>query len=135
MIRCIALLRHPVGRAIAQELLSLLLAQGLKSEIAARYVVAAILAKCSTGSYPRIVSGYRSPAEQEKLVNRWAAGERAGIVAPPAEDSFHTRGLAVDVTTKGRGFDVFRDAMLLMGARWGGHFRTYDPVHFDFPNR
>lgn len=135
MIRCIAILRDPLGRAIATELLSILLAQGLRSEIAARYVVAALLAKCETGSAPRIVSGYRSPEAQEKLRRKWAAGERAGIVAPPAQESWHTKGLAIDVTTKGRGFEVFREAMLIMGSRWGGNFSTYDPVHFDYPTR
>ena len=74
----------------------------------------------------RLVSGYRSPEQQEALRLRWESGDPS-VVYPPAEHSYHESGLAVDLessqlSTLGRFWES-------LGARWGGRFG--DPVHFD----
>lgn len=82
---------------------------------------------------PDIVSGYRSPAEQAALRRRWERGDRAGIVARPACQSWHTVGRAIDVESDVTGFRPY--AYLLTehtGARDG---RSWDdPGHFDWPS-
>ncbi|MXZ01114.1 M15 family metallopeptidase [Candidatus Poribacteria bacterium] len=85
------------------------------------------------GEAVRITSGYRSPARQLELQNRWDAGNRVGLVARPADRSWHMQGLAVDVDTRSPEFAFFRSLMLYWGNRWGGQFRSSDPVHFDRP--
>ncbi len=74
-----------------------------------------------------LVSGYRSNAEQAALRVRWAAGDPS-IVFPPAEYSYHTLGLAVDVGPE-RTARALGPLAESIGMRWGGRFG--DPVHFD----
>ena len=81
---------------------------------------------------PDIISGYRSPARQRKLLARWNAGDRAGLVARPAERSWHTVRRAIDVESDVFGFEPY--AWLLTsytGARDGRNFD--DRGHFDWP--
>ncbi|MDE0555749.1 MAG: D-alanyl-D-alanine carboxypeptidase family protein [Candidatus Poribacteria bacterium] len=85
------------------------------------------------GEAVRITSGYRSPVRQSQLQARWDAGDRRGLVARPADASWHMQGLAVDVSTRSPYFEWFRYGMQYLGNRWGGEFRKYDPVHFDRP--
>lgn len=82
---------------------------------------------------PDIVSGYRSPERQRQLLDRWEIGDRAGLVARPACQSWHMVGKAIDVETGVRGFDFYTFLMQEWGARWGGTFQYQDPVHFGWP--
>lgn len=79
---------------------------------------------------PRIVSGRRSAARQRELLARWNRGDRAGLVAKPARSSRHTQGRAWDVRDNGALY-VYGAWAPHVGARWGGTFSDYDPVHFD----
>lgn len=81
---------------------------------------------------PDITSGYRSPAHQFRLLQRWRRGDREGLRAKPACQSWHTVGRAIDVETAPRGFTAY--AYLLTeytGARDGRNFG--DRGHFDWP--
>jgi hypothetical protein len=83
---------------------------------------------------PDIVSGYRSPMEQRALLNRWQRGDREGLAAKPACQSWHMARRAIDVQTDVRAFDLYR--VLLeqrTGARWGGRFENPDEPHFAWP--
>lgn len=82
---------------------------------------------------PDIISGYRDPARQRELRQRWDTGRRAGLVARPALRSWHMVGRAIDVQ-RVRGFDLYRQVMEELGVRWGGRFNNPDPVHFDLPD-
>jgi hypothetical protein len=86
-----------------------------------------------TPDRPDIVSGYRSPRKQRELLDRWQLGDRAGLVARPACQSWHMNGKAIDVQTRVSGFDAYRYMMEKWGVRWGGRFNSPDPVHFDWP--
>lgn len=100
----------------------------------ARYVAAAqTWIQQTGGTAVTITSGYRSPRKQNELIRRWEAGDRDGLVTKPATRSWHMRGLAIDVRYRSKDFERFKTAMILWGCRWGGHFRKFDPVHFDFP--
>lgn len=83
---------------------------------------------------PDIVSGYRPPMEQRALLDRWQAGNREGLAAKPACQSWHMAGRAIDVETSGAGFDTYRWLLeKYTGAKWGGRFSPPDPVHFAWP--
>lgn len=74
----------------------------------------------------RIVSGYRSAADQAALRLRWEAGDPS-VVYPPAQYSYHSLGLAVDVASDHlTALGAYAESI---GMRWGGRFG--DPVHFD----
>jgi hypothetical protein len=74
----------------------------------------------------RLTSGYRSPEDQRQLSLRWAAGD-PDVVAPPAANSLHLLGLAVDVESNN--LTALGRCAEASGMRWGGRFG--DPVHFD----
>lgn len=88
---------------------------------------------------PNIISGYRSPAEQAALYDRWAAGDPS-VAFKPARQSLHTIGQAIDVYRYSNNFDRFASWFNgWLGDRWGvdgstfgdeGHFaiKTGDPV-------
>lgn len=81
---------------------------------------------------PDIVSGFRSPAKQRRLLSRWQAGDTRGLVAKPACRSWHTLGRAMDVESDVAGFGPY--AFFL--SEWFGmrDGRTFDdPGHFDLP--
>jgi len=81
---------------------------------------------------PDIISGYRSPAEQRQLLQRWNAGDHVGINAKPACQSWHTLGRALDVENNRREWlEVYGMLMEYLGARWGKSFG--DVNHFDLP--
>lgn len=82
---------------------------------------------------PDIVSGFRSPERQRQLLLRWQSGDRAGLVAKPACQSWHMVGKAIDVETDVVGFDFYTYLMERWDVRWGGRFQNPDPVHFDWP--
>lgn len=107
---------------------------GLQEPLASMVAGAQTYIQQHGGEPVRITSGYRDPRRQRLLQARWDAGNRAGLVARPASRSWHMQGLAVDVSTRSPNFPVFRWLMIHWGARWGGNFSSYDPVHFDTPN-
>lgn len=86
---------------------------------------------------PDITSGYRSPEEQRRLIERWDSGARAGLRARPAERSWHMGGLAWDVETEVDAFHIYEDLVIALaeanslplkvGSRWG------DPGHYAVP--
>lgn len=90
------------------------------------------------GASFRITSAYRSPQLQEQLRSAWRLGEpvpgRAGwrrtsrgLLFRPAEFSYHTTGLAIDIESDRLSvLGAFAEGL---GMRWGGRFG--DPVHFD----
>ena len=83
----------------------------------------------SLGFDARVTSGYRSPAKQRWLYNRWLQGLQAYPVAPPGT-SDHERGLALDVVSTDTGKLV---ALLTeVGLFWAGES---DPVHFSLVSR
>src|SRR5512137_1207134 len=81
------------------------------------------------GFQARVTSGYRSPAKQAKLYQRYLAGLQPYPVAPPGT-SDHEQGLAIDVVTT----DIARLVTLLgmVGLSWAG---PDDPVHFSIKPR
>lgn len=78
---------------------------------------------------PKITSGKRSKARQKELQRRWDRGDRAGLVARPADNSAHTEGEAFDVSADSWTLQVMGAWAPYAGLRWGGAFA--DPVHFD----
>lgn len=77
-----------------------------------------------------LTSGFRSLAEQAALRLRWQRGDPS-VIFPPAEFSYHTQGLAVDISSDHlRELGTFAESI---GMRWGGRFG--DPVHFDLGRR
>jgi hypothetical protein len=84
---------------------------------------------------PRITSGYRSVAHQERLRKRYRAGD-PGVVYPPARTSKHCHttkdghpdALAIDIATD----NPAQAAMIaeFFGIRPGYHFKQPDPVHY-----
>lgn len=123
-------------------------------DVALRYAIADAIVQALTGEdgFPP-VSGYRSPARQLRLIWRWKAGKRDGMIARPASRSWHMQGRAIDVVipaawrkstvsearrrqiidTSDSPFPLFVRTMEAMGMRWGGWFSGWDPVHFDLP--
>lgn len=79
---------------------------------------------------PAIVSGKRSRRQQKALQKKWDRGERAGLAVRPADRSTHTTGAGWDVERVSHLW-VYGAWAPYVGARWGGNFRTPDPIHFD----
>jgi hypothetical protein len=78
----------------------------------------------------KFLSGYRSPAYQEYMPLH---PKETGVIYPPAKDSLHQAGLAVDVDYKTRDDatkQIILDAAKRAGLNWGGAYN--DPNHFDF---
>ena len=118
------------------------------------WVKALIYRAYEEGFTIQITSGFRDPVYQEKLhKERKAAKARGEDVLPAAcglcpTRSRHTFGMAIDLNfydTSGTlitsnslknewlatGFpQIAMSAPLFL--RWGGNFKNYDPVHFDF---
>lgn len=87
-----------------------------------------------------ITSGWRDPAHQKELQQRWDSGDRAGLKVRPATNSKHSTttffgdpdAMAVDI---GAGGDqnlriLGQWATNYLGLKWGGDFKTADLVHF-----
>lgn len=119
---------------INQEYESLTATWGLSREFAIYVAVVRGLMRYEGYPPPIITSGYRSPEYQRDLQQRWDSGNRKGLVARPANRSWHMQGRAIDVSTGGPNFNLFTSIMTsLPDVRWGGNFRRSDPVHFDLP--
>lgn len=87
-----------------------------------------------------VTSGFRDPAHQRELQERWDRGDRAGLAARPATNSKHSTtsffgnpdAMAVDLYA---GSDanlriLGNWAVNYAGLRWGGTFKNADLVHF-----
>ena len=83
---------------------------------------------------PDIISGFRSPQHQARLLQRWNSGDRVGLVAKPACTSWHTVGRAIDVQTDVASFPLYALLLRKTGARDGRDFSNPDPGHFDWPS-
>lgn len=81
-----------------------------------------------------ITSGRRTAERQRQLLTRWEAGD-PGIAVKPAARSRHLTGDAFDLGSSSAEVLAFYGAILyrlgILGARWGGNFRTPDRIHFD----
>lgn len=86
------------------------------------------------GEYMEITSGYRDPARQLQLQNRWDSGDRAGLTSRPATYSWHMQGRAVDVQWKSPSIEVFIRLLKQWDVRWGGDFKRPSKNHFDWPH-
>jgi len=82
----------------------------------------------SYGADVVVTSGRRSVVRQQELI-------RAGRTT--ATRSLHLSGLAFDLQISGQGIPS-REWLLFageiweeIGGRWGGRFRSKDPIHFD----
>ena len=94
-----------------------------------------------------INSGYRTRAEQDRLLSEHNAGRKPFI--KPASTSYHMVGMAIDCNPVEKGKWINTDSTKqewtksgavaigqALGLRWGGDFsNNYDPVHFDFGNK
>ena len=128
---------------IAARTIELMLRWGFHGEIAARIAVINTILQLMGLTAITVISGYRDPLLQEKLLANWQAGREVYPVGMPAEkpacDSTHS-------TTMGgypaaTGFDVSGNAAsrntftilwkIFSGARWGGDFDNPDPNHYD----
>lgn len=81
----------------------------------------------SQGVVPMITSGFRTAADQQRMLHG-ASGPN-----PAAAVSWHQAGMAVDFNTMGGNFAAIKAAMTAQGLTWGGTFRRPDPVHFQLP--
>ena len=80
---------------------------------------------CATMAYDApisVISGYRCPA-----TNAMLAARSAGV----AWNSFHLRGMAIDIRLPGRGLAAVRDAALAIGRGGVGYYPGSDFVHVD----
>lgn len=78
----------------------------------------------------RIVSGKRDRGWTVAAQKRWDRGDRAGLVTRPATNSAHLSGEAFDLERVGHLW-IYGEWAPYAGLRWGGRFRSPDPVHFD----
>ncbi len=83
-----------------------------------------------------ITSAYRSPEDQQRLYDRWLAGDPEVLTPAPPGRSQHERGWAVDIARAG--VDAKEDPVLAAAGRWwrshGGVWGgEADPVHFEAP--
>lgn len=78
----------------------------------------------------KFLSGYRSPAYLEYMPLH---PKETGVIYPPAKNSLHQAGLAIDVDYLGQNDatrQIILDAAKRAGLNWGGAYG--DPNHFDF---
>lgn len=86
------------------------------------------------GLNPKITSGFRSPAKQAELLQRYEAGDKS-IVVKPAANSKHSvtkwgkpASLAVDISTSNP--SMAARIANAVGINSGLYFSSPDPVHF-----
>ena len=95
----------------------------------ARELSAAIRELNGLGIIPTIPSGWRTNADQQRMI----AGGSGSLPAAKLGLSRHQSGYAVDISRKTPHFDVIRRVMERRGFEWGGRWtgRNYDPPHFE----
>lgn len=85
---------------------------------------------------PRVTSGFRDPAKQKAMQERWDAGDRAGLRARPATNSKHSNttwlgqpaATAIDMPSSDEKAAAEVARQLGLGA--GLYFQKSDPGHF-----
>jgi len=87
------------------------------------------------GLNPRVISGWRDPAKQKAMRDRWDRGDRQGLRARPAMDSLHTRvsqgspaADGVDITTTND--NLAAKIAMALGVGPGLYFSEPDPGHY-----
>ena len=78
-----------------------------------------------------VTSSYRSPEQQQALIDAAAAGDPNAISPAPVGQSPHGQGWAVDIDYYSKANEWMRDKGAKYGFKWQGEG---DPVHFDFYN-
>lgn len=108
-------------------------AQQIDREVAYAYSVIDYWMRSLWGvQAPPIVSGYRDPARQAELYQRWLQGEPG--ISKPARQSWHLEGRAIDISKNHWLFPYF-EWLWDYGkfGRNGRDFVSSDPGHFDIP--
>ena len=78
-----------------------------------------------------VTSSYRSPADQQALIDRAAAGDPNVMTPAPVGKSPHGQGWAIDINFYSPANEWMRNNGGKYGFKWQGE---NDPVHFDFWN-
>ena len=78
-----------------------------------------------------VTSSYRSPEQQQALVDASEAGDKNVITPAPVGQSPHGQGWAIDIDYSSKANEWMRDKGKKFGFQWQGE---KDPVHFDFIN-
>tara|TARA_Y100000310_G_C20602660_1_gene773865 strand:+ start:260 stop:1435 length:1176 start_codon:yes stop_codon:yes gene_type:complete len=113
------------------------------------YVKLFICECASRGIEIKLTSGYRSPAKQREIYNKWVSRGKTGPKPAPPGRSYHNVGMAFDYNAilpngnrlySASSKKKWNDSGIVaigesIGLYWGGHFSTnYDPIHWDFRN-
>ena len=78
-----------------------------------------------------VTSSYRSPEQQQALIDAAQAGDPNAISPAAVGQSPHGQGWAVDINYSSKANEWMRDKGAKFGFKWQGE---NDPVHFDFYN-
>ena len=78
-----------------------------------------------------VTSSYRSPEQQQALINAAEAGDENAINPAPVGTSPHGQGWAIDIDYYSKANEWMRDKGKKFGFAWQGEG---DPVHFDYLN-
>ena len=78
-----------------------------------------------------VSSSYRSPEQQQALIDAAAAGDENAINPAPVGQSPHGQGWAIDIDYYSKANEWMRDKGKKFGFKWQGE---EDPVHFDYIN-
>ena len=78
-----------------------------------------------------VTSSYRSPEQQQALIDAADAGDENAINPAPVGQSPHGQGWAIDIDYYSKANEWMRDKGKKFGFQWQGE---KDPVHFDYYN-
>ena len=78
-----------------------------------------------------VTSSYRSPEQQQALIDAAEAGDENAINPAPVGQSPHGQGWAIDIDYYSKANEWMREKGKKFGFQWQGEG---DPVHFDFYN-
>ena len=78
-----------------------------------------------------VTSSYRSPEQQQALIDAADAGDENAINPAPVGQSPHGQGWAIDIDYYSKANEWMREKGKKFGFQWQGE---KDPVHFDFYN-
>ena len=78
-----------------------------------------------------VSSSYRSPEQQQALINAAESGDENAINPAPVGQSQHGQGWAIDIDFYSKANEWMRDKGKKFGFAWQGEG---DPVHFDYLN-
>ena len=78
-----------------------------------------------------VTSSYRSPEQQQALINAAESGDENAINPAPVGQSPHGQGWAIDIDYYSKANEWMRDKGKKFGFAWQGEG---DPVHFDYLN-